>query len=223
MCALEFLSACGGAAGGASLEERKEVTLNRQLAEMRNHFLATLALAAALTPAACGKEQPGAKEENVMTFAMTSLAFKQSERIPKQYTGEGADLSPPLEWAEPPAATKAFALICDDPDAPVGTWDHWVIWNIPAALRKLPEGIARTEKPADPAGAVQGKNSWPKDNIGYRGPMPPPGHGTHRYNFVLYALDAPLDLKAGANKKELLAAMKGHILGQAKLTGTYSR
>ena len=195
----------------------------RQLQQMRCPVLMALVLAAALAPAACGKEQPGAKEENVMTFAMTSLAFKNNERIPKQHTGEGADLSPVLEWAEPPAGTKAFALICDDPDAPVGTWDHWVIWNIPVALRKLPEGIARTEKPADPAGAVQGKNSWPKDNIGYRGPMPPPGHGTHHYNFVLYALDAPLELKAGANKKELLAAMKGHILGQAKLTGTYSR
>ena len=195
----------------------------RQLQQMRCPVLMALVLAAAFAPAACGKEQPGAKEENVMTFAMTSLAFKHSERIPKQYTGEGADLSPVLEWAEPPAGTKAFALICDDPDAPVGTWDHWVIWNIPVALRKLPEGIARTEKPADPAGAVQGKNSWPKDNIGYRGPMPPPGHGTHHYNFVLYALDAPLELKAGANKKELLAAMKGHILGQTKLTGTYSR
>ena len=197
--------------------------MNRRFHEMRCSFLLTLVFAAALAPAACGKEQPPVKEENVMTFAMTSPAFKHSERIPKQHTGEGADLSPPLEWAEPPAGTKAFALVCDDPDAPVGTWDHWVIWNIPGALRKLPEGIARGEKPADPAGAVQGKNSWPKDNIGYRGPMPPPGHGTHHYNFVLYALDAPLDLKAGANKKELLAAMKGRILGQAKLTGTYSR
>jgi hypothetical protein len=195
----------------------------RQLQQMRCPVLMALVLAAALAPAACCKEQPGAKEENVMTFAMTSLAFTNNDRIPKQHTGEGADLSPVLEWAEPPAGTKAFALICDDPDAPVGTWDHWVIWNIPGALRKLPEGIARTEKPVDPAGAVQGKNSWPKDNIGYRGPMPPPGHGTHHYNFVLYALDAPLELKAGANKKELLAAMKGHILGQAKLTGTYSR
>ncbi len=155
-----------------------------------------------------------------MTFSMTSPAFKPNERIPMQYTGQGADISPSLEWGEPPAGTQSFALICDDPDAPAGTWDHWLIWNLPAKIRQLPEKVPTTATLAEPAGARQGNNSWPV--LGYKGPMPPPGK-VHHYNFVLYALDAPLDLKAGANKKALLAAMKGHILGQARLTGTYSR
>ena len=156
-----------------------------------------------------------------MTFTLTSPAFKEGERIPVKYTGEGADLSPPLEWAEAPAAAKSFALICDDPDAPRGTWDHWIIWNIPGDRRKLPEGVARTETLPELGAARQGKNSWPR--IGYNGPMPPPGHGTHHYHFVLYALESALDLKPGADKKALLAAMKSHILAQAKLVGTYSR
>ena len=156
-----------------------------------------------------------------MTFTLTSPAFKEGERMPVKYTGEGADLSPPLEWAEAPAAAKSFALICDDPDAPRGTWDHWIIWNIPGDRRKLPEGVARTETLPELGAARQGKNSWPR--IGYNGPMPPPGHGTHHYHFVLYALESALDLKPGADKKMLLAAMKSHILAQAKLMGTYSR
>ena len=171
-------------------------------------------------PAAC-KNAATETEEPVMTFSLTSSAFSNNERIPKPYTGEGADVSPPLAWGEPPAAAQTLALICDDPDAPRGTWDHWLIWNIPAALRALPEGVSKKDSPPEVAGAVQGSNSWPK--VGYYGPMPPPGHGTHHYNFVLYALDAPLALKPGADKKALLAAMKGHVLGQAKLTGTYSR
>ena len=156
-----------------------------------------------------------------MDFTLMSTAFKNDDRIPKKYSGEGDDVSPPLEWSEPPVATKAFALICDDPDAPVGTWDHWLIWNIPADRKGLPENVAKTETVADLGGARQGKNSWPR--IGYNGPMPPKGHGTHHYNFVLYALDTPLDLKPGSNKGALLATMKGHILDQGKLTGTYSR
>lgn len=155
-----------------------------------------------------------------MTFLMTSTAFKNNERMPAKYTGEGANVSPPLEWGDPPAGTQSFALIGDDPDAPRGTWDHWLIWNLPGTLRKLPEGIAKSQALPDLGGARQGNNSWPK--IGYDGPMPPPGK-VHHYNFVLYALDAPLDLKAGADKKALLAAMKGHIVGEAKLTGIYSR
>jgi len=181
-------------------------------------FLA--AAIAALMPAAC-KNAATETEEPVMTFSLTSSAFGPNERIPPKYTGEGADVSPPLVWGDPPAAAQTLALICDDPDAPRGTWDHWLIWNIPGNLRALPEGISKKDSPPEVAGAVQGSNSWPK--VGYYGPMPPPGHGTHHYNFVLYALDAPLTLKPGADKKALLAAMKGHVLGQAKLTGTYSR
>ena len=156
-----------------------------------------------------------------MAFALTSPAFKPDDRIPAKYTGEGADVSPPLEWSDPPAGAKSFALICDDPDAPMGTWDHWLLWNLAGDLRKLPENVAKTETVAALGGARQGKNSWPK--IGYNGPMPPKGHGTHHYHFDLYALDTALDLKTGADKKALLAAMKGHILGKATLMGTYSR
>ena len=174
-----------------------------------------------LAPVACTDENAAGEKENVMTFALTSAAFKANERVPVKYTGEGEDVSPPLEWSGLPAGTKSLALLCDDPDAPVGTWDHWVLWNLPGDLKGLPENVAKTETVADLGGARQGKNSWPK--IGYNGPMPPKGHGTHHYNFVLYALDQPLDLKAGATKKELLAAMKGHILGEGKLTGIYSR
>jgi Raf kinase inhibitor-like YbhB/YbcL family protein len=141
--------------------------------------------------------------------------------MPKKYTGEGKDVSPPLEWSDPPAGTQTLALICDDPDAPRGTWDHWVLWNLPGTLRALPENVARTETLPELGGAVQGKNSWP--NLGYNGPMPPPGNGTHHYHFVLYALDAKLDLAPGAGKKDLAAAMKSHVLGEARLTATYSR
>ncbi|KPJ71274.1 MAG: hypothetical protein AMK72_10845 [Planctomycetes bacterium SM23_25] len=156
-----------------------------------------------------------------MTFTLTSPAFKNDERIPKQYTGEGTDASPPLEWTDPPQGTQSLALICDDPDAPVGTWDHWLIWNIPADRRSLPEGVPATETAADLGGARQGNNSWP--TIGYRGPMPPRGHGVHHYHFRLYALDRMLELAPGAKKDDLLAAMKGHILAEARLTGLYSR
>jgi hypothetical protein len=201
----------------------KEVSMSPKPAvAWRFCVLAVLVAAPLAAPTACGKDNKAEEQkENVMTFALTSPAFKNNERIPVKHTGEGADVSPPLEWGDPPAGTKSFALICDDPDAPVGTWDHWVLWNLPGERRKLPENVAKVDTLPDLGGARQGKNSWPK--IGYNGPMPPKGHGTHHYNFALYALDAPLDLKAGADKKTLLAAMKGHVLGQARLTGTYSR
>jgi len=184
-------------------------------------LLLTAAIAtAALMPAAC-RNAATETEEPVMTFSLTSSAFSPNERIPPRYTGEGTDVSPPLDWGEPPASTQTLALICDDPDAPRGTWDHWLIWNIPGSLRALPEGISKKDSPPEVAGAVQGSNSWPK--IGYYGPLPPPGHGTHHYHFTLYALNKTLDLKPGADKKALLAAMKGAVLGKATLTGTYSR
>ena len=156
-----------------------------------------------------------------MAMTLKSPAFADGERIPEKYTGDGQDLSPPLEWSGTPEGTKTLALICDDPDAPRGTWDHWVLWNLPAALRKLPEGVPNRERLPDLGSAVQGSNSWPK--IGYGGPMPPPGHGTHHYHFVLYALDAAMDLKPGTAKAALQKAMKGHILAEARLVGTYSR
>lgn len=158
-----------------------------------------------------------------MSFELSSPAFDHNAIIPKEHTGEGRDVSPPLEWVDAPPETRAFALICDDPDAPAGTWTHWVIWNIPADRTGLSEGIPQKTTLPDLGGARQGVNSWQEDNIGYRGPMPPPGHGTHHYHFTLYALNKPLDLKAGASKRELQNAMAGHILGETRLTGTYER
>jgi len=180
----------------------------------------------AAKPAPAARPQPqspktGPAEGPTMAFTLTSPAFKHGERIPKGHTGEGADTSPPLEWTDPPAGTKTYALICDDPDAPVGTWDHWVIWNLPGRLRALPEGVPRGETVATLDGAAQGKNGW--GTIGYRGPLPPPGHGNHHYHFRLYALDTTLDLAPGADKKALLKAMEGHILATAELVGLYSR
>lgn len=135
-------------------------------------------------------------------------------------------MSPPLVWSNLPKGTKELALICDDPDAPRKTpWVHWVIYKIPAKATGLLEGVPREKQLKQPAGAVQGLNSWDDNNVGYRGPMPPVGHGPHHYHFKLYALDAPLDasVKAGLDKDGLLKAMQGHILAQGELIGTYER
>lgn len=156
-----------------------------------------------------------------MTLTLQSPAFASGERIPKKFTGEGEDVSPPLTWTDVPDGTAEFALIMDDPDAPSGTWVHWVISKIPATATSLKEGIAKTARPDDPAGALQGKNSWPK--TGYNGPMPPRGHGPHRYYFKLYALDTTLSLPPGFMKEDLLAAINGHILAQGEYLGTYER
>jgi Raf kinase inhibitor-like YbhB/YbcL family protein len=149
---------------------------------------------------------------------LTSEAFGTGESIPREHTCDGADRSPPLSWQGAPGGAASFALICDDPDAPVGTWDHWVIWNIPGTSMGLPAGVPTDDTLPD--GARQGKNGW-KTN-GYRGPCPPRG-GPHRYFFRLYALDAILDLASGAAKGQLLKAMEGHILAEAELMGRYAR
>ena len=155
-------------------------------------------------------------------MTITSLAFTAGQPIPKAFTGEGRDVSPALVWENVPAGTVELALICDDPDAPrPEPWVHWVIYKIPADAGGLPEGVPTTERLNTPRGALQGRNTWP--NVGYGGPMPPPGHGVHHYHFKLYALDAALDLAPGATKEQLLAAMKGHVLAEAELTGTYQR
>lgn len=148
---------------------------------------------------------------------LTSPAFTDGSSIPLKYTGDGTDVSPPLEWSDIPSGTKSFAIICDDPDAPSGSWVHWVIYNIPPAINSLPEGIAPVESPDD--GIVQGINDFGR--IGYGGPMPP--RGTHRYVFKIFALDAILPSKPGITKAGLLKLMSGHIISDAKLTGKYSR
>jgi Raf kinase inhibitor-like YbhB/YbcL family protein len=157
-----------------------------------------------------------------MALVILSTAFANGERVPKRFTGDGEDISPPLTWSGLPAGTKEISLICDDPDAPTPQpWVHWVMYKIAADAGGLPEKVATTEKLTQPPGALQGKNSW--NRLGYGGPAPPHGHGTHHYHFKLYALDAPLDLAPGLDKDRLLAAMKGHVLGQGELMGTYER
>ncbi len=152
-----------------------------------------------------------------MEFALTSPKFSYGRPIPKEYTCDSKDISPPLVWKDPPVGTRSFALIMDDPDAPIGTWVHWVLYDIPADVRSLEEAVPGESTLPD--GSRNGKNSWRR--LGYGGPCPP--RGTHRYFFRLYALDATLGLPSGAGKKEVIRAMKGHILGTAELMGTYSR
>ncbi len=157
---------------------------------------------------------------------LSSTAFKSGQAIAKKHTGDGEDVSPTLTWDDPPAGTRSFALICDDPDAPSQQpWVHWVIYAMDANVRSLPEGIpAGKATITKPFAAKQGRNSWGSGvTIGYRGPQPPPGHGTHHYHFRLYALDTQLDLEAGATKDQLLAAIKGHVVGEGELVGTYER
>lgn len=166
---------------------------------------------------AAKQTQQDKKGGNAMEIKITSSAFVEEGMIPSKYTCDGQDVSPPLEWGAVPEGTKSIALISDDPDAPRGTWVHWVLFNLPAETRKLEEDI-----PPDktlPSGARQGTTDFGR--VGYGGPCPP--SGTHRYFFKIYALDTKLDLAAGANKSELLKAMEGHVLGQGQLIGKYKR
>jgi len=151
------------------------------------------------------------------TMELTSSAFSEGAMIPGKYTCDGADVSPPLNWRALPAGTKSLALICDDPDAPVGTWVHWVYYDIPPGTEGLPENVATDERPAQ--GGTQGINDFRK--VGYGGPCPP--GGTHRYYFKLYALDTTLNLSSGATKKQVLKAMENHMIGQVQLMGKYKR
>jgi len=150
--------------------------------------------------------------KNQMEFS--SLAFQTNTLIPKQYTCDDKDMSPPLQWKNAPLDTKSFALIVDDPDAPHGTWDHWILFNIPARVHELKENISEL-----PSGTQEGKNSWGK--TGYGGPCPPTG--THRYFFKLYALNTTLALKTGATKARLLEVMQNHIIAQCEFIGKYQR
>lgn len=157
------------------------------------------------------------KGEKTVALTLSSGVFKANAKIPARYTCDGEDVSPPLEWRGAPAGTKSFALISDDPDAPVGTWVHWVIWNVPPDTTSLAENLPKTEKLQN--GAQQGLTDFRR--AGYGGPCPP--SGTHRYFFKLYALDLMLNLPARSNKAQLEAAMKTHILAEAELVGLYSR
>jgi len=153
-----------------------------------------------------------------MAFTLTSTAFAHEGQIPQKYTGDGPDVSPPLSWTEPPDGTRGFVLICDDPDAPVGTWVHWVLYDIPATVREVKEEIAAEKTVL--GSARHGRNDFGR--FGYGGPAPPPGK-PHRYFFRLYAVDAETGLAAGASKAQVMKAIRGHVLAEAVWMGTYGR
>ncbi len=170
-------------------------------------------------PAAPATEEEAPPEEETppmeeSDFRLTSSAFLQGDPIPASYSCDGDNTSPRLTWTNPPGSTRSFALIFDDPDAPGGTWVHWVLFNLPAETRSLPEAVG-----PDPTLAIHGSNSW--GSIGYGGPCPPGGE--HRYFFKLFALDSVLDLGVGATKEQVLDAMQTHIVAEVELMGTYSR
>ncbi len=174
-----------------------------------------LVLSVLLAAGLAGSLDKGGK---TMAFELKSAAFSAGSDIPKKFTCDGPDISPPLSWSEPPAGTQSISLIMDDPDAPVGTWVHWVLYELPASTRELPENMPKDRQLKN--GARQGQNDFRR--IGYGGPCPPPG-GPHRYFFKLYALDAKTNLGAGATKADLERAMKEHILAQAEMMGRYKR
>ncbi len=155
------------------------------------------------------------KGDEKMAIIITSSSFKEGEMIPSKYTCDGLDISPPLKWEQVPQGTKSFAIIMDDPDAPMGTWVHWVVWNIPAETNSLAAG----EGTPLPDGSKQGVTS--AGTNGYHGPCPP--GGAHRYYFKIYALDTMLNLPESSKKQDLLDAVKGHILAQGSLMGKYKR
>lgn len=163
-----------------------------------------------------GREGRAHRKEVAMELRVP--AFPEGGPIPRTHTADGADRSPALKWGDPPAGTHAFVLVVDDPDAPVGTWVHWVLYDLPGDARSLAEDQPRT---ADlPGGAHQGRNSWGR--VGWNGPSPPPGR-PHRYFFRLRALTTPLGLPAGATRDQVEAALRGRVLAEATWMGTYGR
>ncbi len=179
-------------------------------------FYSTLVILFLIT----GFAASGVNGENAMAFGIKSPDFKEGERIPVKFTCEGTDLSPELVWEGEPAGTKSYTLIVEDPDAPMGTFIHWVVYDAPAHLRKMERGMGNETNLEGPL--KQGVTSFGR--AGYGGPCPPKGHGDHRYNFILRALDVDnLGVGVGAGKAEVEKAMKGHILGEASIMGTYSR
>jgi hypothetical protein len=185
------------------------VVLRRALAVLSPLILVVLAL---VVPT----EVRGQQTSSMMELKTTS--FAPGDFIPKRFTCDAANVSPALAWTDPPTGTQSFAIIEDDPDAPSGTFVHWLVYNLPADYRGLPEALPRNDQMA--GGGRQGTNDFSR--TGYGGPCPPPGK-PHRYFIRLYALDAKLDLRPAARRQELEAAMKGHILAQAELMGRYQR
>jgi len=191
--------------------------MKRKSASLAFSFFAAILFACAGPPQPVEQQPAATPKEEKVGINVTSTAFKEGQPIPKQYTCDGINIAPPLEWTGVPKTAKTLAIICDDPDAPAGAWVHWVLYNLPADKIGLIENTPATE--TLPGGAVQGTNDFKK--IGYGGPCPP--SGTHRYFFKLYALDAELPLKPGATKADLEKAMEGHVVALGQLMGTYSR
>lgn len=185
-----------------------------------NRFPCYLAFSVLLLSGCAAAAQSPTPGTRVPGLALTSPAFNPGAAIPKKYSCQGENISPALDWSGAPQGTKSFALIVDDPDAPIGTFVHWVLYNLPADLNELPEGASTAKSPAAnlPPGSAQGKSGFGRS--GYGGPCPPTG--THRYFFHFYALDTTFT-SAGMDKSALLKAMAGHILAQAELMGTYKR
>ena len=179
-------------------------------------LISLVCLGTSLLAGCTTKDQTSVAPETVLV--VSSPAFEEGGQLPEEYTCDGSDISPPLNWSEPPAGTCSLALIMDDPDAPGGVFTHWVIFNLPAGSTQLPAAV-----PTDPelsSGALQGNNDFGR--IGYGGPCPPSG-SPHRYRFTLYAVDEVLELSPGAAKGQVLQALEGHILAQDQLTGSYQR
>jgi Raf kinase inhibitor-like YbhB/YbcL family protein len=184
---------------------------------LSNLVLILLMFLGCAPPEQTGAQPSPTPNQDKPEIKLTSTAFKEGESIPRSYTCDGVNISPPLEWSGVPKTAKTIAIVADDPDAPGGTWVHWVLYNLPAANIGLVESLPASENLK--AGGFQGKNDFGK--IGFGGPCPP--SGTHRYFFRIYALDGELPLKAGATKAELTKAMEGHTMLQGQLMGTYRR
>ena len=184
-------------------------------------IMISILLSACATPSAITPESVTSEPtlEASMSLQLTSDAFANGQSIPAKYSCIGKNISPALAWTEPPTGAQSFALIVDDPDAPGRTWVHWVLFNIAANTRSLPEDLPITGKNVDPNAIYVGNNS--SGSAAYQGPCPP--SGTHRYYFKLYALDTTISLLPGATKDQLLKEMDGHILAQAELLGTFSK
>jgi hypothetical protein len=185
----------------------------------------TIALAGCKPSPEAPRDVPQQTGDSAMNLTIHSPAFDNNTVIPQRFTGDGADVSPELHWDGVPEEARELALIMDDPDAPTPEpWVHWVIYRLPGNLTALPEGIPRQPIVDALGGAMQGVNTWQSDNVGYRGPAPPPGHGVHHYHFKLYALKGEIEhAKPGARKGTLLMAMQGLVLAQAELVGLYKR
>ena len=199
---------------------RVSLRMNR-IASVAVIYLIAFALAVgAISPLnAAANEKKAIKGDKKMAWSLKTYLFKNGERIPDKYTGVGIDVSPELFWDAPPAGTQELVLIMDDPDAPVGLWTHWIVYGMPPERVNLPESIEKkTEVSA--LKILQGTNTWPRE--GYWGPMPPPGK-PHRYYFKLYALNKKTGLPPGANRKQIDAAIKGHIISETQLMGIFSR